>query len=66
MQDWKKLLYIVCIKENCVSMVNIIDMQGRGFFLWMMVEFNKDGGFFISNSIGLKVDNSMHIWEWPN
>jgi hypothetical protein len=46
-------------------MVNTIDMQGRGFFWWVMVEFNRDGGFFINNGIGLKVDNSMRIWEWP-
>ena len=42
-------------------MMNIIDIQGRGFFLWVLVEFNRDGGFFISDSIGFKVDNSMCV-----
>jgi hypothetical protein len=46
--------------------VDTVDMQGRGFFPWVLVEFKRNGGFFISNSIGLKVDNSMRVWKRPN
>jgi hypothetical protein len=46
--------------------VNTIDVQGREFFPWVLVEFNRDGGFFINNSIDLKVDNSMCVWKRPN